>query len=42
MGEELWNIDGLDDVLDKVLERLLLLKAQLEVQKSLQAIANLL
>ncbi|PVH92389.1 hypothetical protein DM02DRAFT_543749 [Periconia macrospinosa] len=42
MGEELWNIDGPDDILDKVLERLSLLKAQLEVQKSLQATANLL
>jgi hypothetical protein len=42
MGEELWNIDGPDDVLDKVLERLSLLKTQLEVQKSLQATANLL
>jgi len=27
MGEELWNIDGPDDALDKVLERLSLLKA---------------
>jgi hypothetical protein len=42
MGDELWNIDGPDDILDKVLKRLLLLKAQLEVQKSLQATANLL
>ena len=42
MGEELWNIDGPDDILNKVLERLSLLKAQLEVQKSLQATANLL
>jgi hypothetical protein len=42
MGEELWNIDGPDDVLDKVLEKLSLLKIQLEVQKSLQDTANLL
>jgi hypothetical protein len=42
MGEELWNIEGPDDIFDKVLERLSLLKAQLEVQKSLQATANLL
>jgi hypothetical protein len=42
MGEEIWNIDGPDDVVDKVLERLSLLKAQLEVQKSLQVTANLL
>jgi hypothetical protein len=42
MGEEIWNIDSPDDVVDKVLERLSLLKAQLEVQKSLQATANLL
>lgn len=42
MGDELWNIDGPDDILDTVLKRLLLLKAQLEVQKSLQATANLL
>ncbi|KIW38198.1 uncharacterized protein PV06_10144 [Exophiala oligosperma] len=42
IGEEIWNIDGPDDVVDKVLERLSLLKAQLEVQKSLQATANLL
>lgn len=42
VGEELWSIDGPDDVLDKVLERVSLLKAQLEVQKSLQATANLL
>lgn len=31
MGEELWNFDGPDDILDKVLERLSLLKAQLDV-----------
>jgi hypothetical protein len=42
MGEELWNIDGPDDIRDKVFKRLILLKAQLEVQKSLQATANLL
>ncbi len=30
MGEELWNVGGPDNVLDKVLERLSLLKAQLE------------
>ena len=42
LGEELWNVDGPDDILDKVLKRLLLLKAQLEVQRSLQATANLL
>lgn len=42
MGQEIWNIDGPDDVVDKVLERLSLLKAQLEVQESLQATANLL
>ena len=42
MGEELWNIDGPDDILDKVFKRLILLKAQVEVQKSLQATANLL
>jgi len=42
MGEELWNIDGPDDALDKVVERLSLLKAQLEVQISLQATAKLL
>jgi hypothetical protein len=42
LGEELWNVDGPDDILDKVLKTLLLLKAQLEVQRSLQATANLL
>jgi hypothetical protein len=42
IGNELWNIDDPDDILDTVLKRLLLLKAQLEVQKSLQATANLL
>lgn len=42
MREELWNIDGSDDILNKVLKRLLLLKVQLKVQKSLQATANLL
>jgi len=39
LGEELWNVDGPDDVLDRVLERVSLLKAQL---KSLQPVANLL
>ena len=34
VGEELWNFDGPEDILDKVLESLSLLKAQLEVQKS--------
>jgi hypothetical protein len=42
MGEELWNFDGPDSVLDKVFERLSLLKSQIDVQKSLQATANLL
>jgi hypothetical protein len=42
IGEELWNIDGPDDSLDKVFKTLILLKAQVEVQKSLQATANLL
>lgn len=42
MSEEIWNIDGPDDVINKVLERVSLLRAQLEVQKSLQATANLL
>ena len=42
MGDELWNIDGPDDILDKVFKRLILLKAQVEVQRSLQATANLL
>jgi hypothetical protein len=41
VGEELWNIDGPDD-LNGVLRKVSLLKAQLEVQKSLQATANLL
>jgi hypothetical protein len=41
MGEELWNFDGPDD-LNGVLRKVSLLKAQLEVQKSLQATANLL
>jgi hypothetical protein len=40
--EELWNVDGPDDALDKVLEKLSLLKAQVEVQKSLQITANFL
>jgi hypothetical protein len=42
LGEELWNVDSPDDVLDQVLERVSLLKAQLNVQKLLQPIANLL
>ncbi|CZS94284.1 uncharacterized protein RCO7_10332 [Rhynchosporium graminicola] len=42
MGKELWNIDSPDDFFDKVFERLSILKAQLEVQRSLQATANLL
>jgi hypothetical protein len=42
VGEELWNIDGPDDVLDEVLKKISLLKVQLEIQKSLQATANLL
>lgn len=42
LREELWSIDSPDDVLNGVLEMVLLLKAQLEVQKSLQATANLL
>lgn len=42
MGEEIWNIDSPDDVVDQVLARVSLLKAQLEVQKSLQSTANLL
>ena len=42
MGEELWNIDGPDNVFDEVLEKFSLLEAQLKVQKSLQATANLL
>ena len=35
IGEELWNIDSPNDVLDEVLEKLSLLKVQLEIQKSL-------
>lgn len=42
LGEELWNVDGPDDLLDRVLEKTSLLKAQLNVQKSLQPVANLL
>ncbi|KFY30326.1 hypothetical protein V494_08189 [Pseudogymnoascus sp. VKM F-4513 (FW-928)] len=42
LREELWNIDSPDDVLSGVLEMVLRLKAQLEVQRSLQATANLL
>jgi hypothetical protein len=42
IGEELWKVDGQDDVLDGVLKEISLLKAQLNVQKSLQPIANLL
>jgi hypothetical protein len=42
VGEDLWNIDSLDNVLNKVLKKVLLLKVQLEIQKSLQATANLL
>lgn len=42
LGEELWKFDGPDDSLDRVLERISLLRAQLNVQKSLQPVANLL
>jgi hypothetical protein len=42
IGEELWNIDGPDNIFDKVLEIISSLKAQLEIQKSLQATASLL
>jgi hypothetical protein len=39
---ELWNIDGPDDVLDKVARRLSLIKYQISIHQSLQATANLL
>jgi hypothetical protein len=42
LAKELWNVDGPDDVLERVLEKISLLKAQVKVQKSLQPIANLL
>jgi len=42
IGEELWNIDSPSGTLDKVLDIVLLLKAQLEVHKSLQSTAILL
>ncbi|GAB1319490.1 hypothetical protein MFIFM68171_09700 [Madurella fahalii] len=42
IGEELWNVEGSDDALDKIFQKLSSLKAQAGVQKSLQATANLL
>ncbi|KAI1318811.1 hypothetical protein F5Y16DRAFT_112376 [Xylariaceae sp. FL0255] len=42
IGRDLWKVDGPDDALDKVLDKLLLLRAQVEVQKTLQTTANLL
>ncbi len=41
-GEELWNIDVSDKVLDDVLQTLSLLRVQVNVRKSLQATTNLL
>lgn len=42
MGLELWDVDGPDDALDRIFQRLSALKAQVGVQKSLQSTANLL
>jgi hypothetical protein len=42
IGQDLWKVDGADDALNSVLSKLSLLKAQVEVQKSLQCTANLL
>ncbi len=42
IGQELWQIDGSDEALDMVLRGVSRLKAQVEVQKSLQITANLL
>lgn len=40
--QDLWAVDSSDDALDKVLAKISLLKAQVEMQKSLQITANLL
>ncbi|KID66216.1 hypothetical protein MBR_09427, partial [Metarhizium brunneum ARSEF 3297] len=40
--QDLWDVDSSDDALDKVLAKITSLKAQFEVQKSLQVTANLL
>ncbi|KAL2014980.1 hypothetical protein VTK56DRAFT_6638 [Thermocarpiscus australiensis] len=42
IGEELWNADAPDGALDKIHQKLSSLKAQVGIQKSLQATANLL
>ncbi|KAK3687211.1 hypothetical protein B0T22DRAFT_534653 [Podospora appendiculata] len=42
IGVELWDIDGPDDALDRIFQKLSSLKAKVGVQKSLQATANLL
>ncbi|KAM4065536.1 hypothetical protein HRG_010723 [Hirsutella rhossiliensis] len=42
IGNELWNIDGPEDLLDNIFEKLSSLKARVEVRKSLQGTANLL
>ncbi|KAK4097776.1 hypothetical protein N658DRAFT_500090 [Parathielavia hyrcaniae] len=42
IGEELWDVDGPDDALDRIFQKLSSLKTQVGVQKSLQATANLL
>ncbi len=42
IGHDLWSIDGADDALDNILSKLSLLKAQVEVQKTLQCTANML
>ena len=39
---ELWNIDGPDDFMTEVAQKLSLMKSQIDIQKSLQATANLL
>ncbi|KAK4204857.1 hypothetical protein QBC40DRAFT_271891 [Triangularia verruculosa] len=42
IGAELWDVDVPDSTLDRILQKLSSLKAQVSVQKSLQATANLL
>ncbi|EMC97045.1 hypothetical protein BAUCODRAFT_436465 [Baudoinia panamericana UAMH 10762] len=41
-AQELWDVDGPDDLLDALLYKVSLLRAQLEVQRCLQHTANLL